>query len=155
MNIFLCLLVLLALAGVFWFFSKTVVSAIQRVVAYVQTATTWLSSKTPRMIEWWLIAALLCGVIFKLAPQQLPVSVYKISLIAIAGVVGYWLDRSLFPYARPDSFQGSEVERESGGEEALCFELDYEPPNDMLFAVSMVRRALIVAAAMIAVGLGA
>ncbi|WP_328823224.1 putative holin [Undibacterium crateris] len=28
----------------------------------------------------------------------------------MAGVVGYWLDRSLFPYARPDTFIGRYLE---------------------------------------------
>lgn len=137
------LLVLLFVIGAAWRFSGA-----------VKAARTWLSSKTPRMIEWWLIAIALCAVISQLAPQQLPVSIYKISLIAIAGVVGYWLDRSLFPYARPDSFQGCDIGHDST-DSGLSFELQPEPPNDLLFAVSMIRRAVIVAAAMIAVGLGA
>ncbi|WP_202413895.1 putative holin [Duganella sp. CY15W] len=115
----------------------------------------FITDRLPRMFEWLLVAILTCALAFLLSPQQLPVSVYKISLIAVAGCMGYWLDRSLFPYARPDAFLGSEIERESGVGEPLCFELDYEPPNDLVFCVSMLRRAVIVAAAMIAVGLGA
>lgn len=145
MKFILWLLVLLFLIGAAWRFSTA-----------VKAARTWLSSKTPRMIEWCLIAIALCAVISQLAPQQLPVSIYKISLIAIAGVVGYWLDRSLFPYARPDIFQESYTLAEQPDDDRRLKFLDnYVPANDMLFAVSMLRRALIVAAAMIAVGLGA
>jgi hypothetical protein len=143
MNIFLWLLAVLVAVGVVFGGFRL-----------VKVTRAWLS-KLPRMFEWLLAAIALCALIFLLAPQQLPVSAYKISLIAIAGVMGYWLDRSLFPYARPDSFQGSTTEHDECDGCALSFELEYEPPNDLLFAVSMVRRAVIVAAAMIAVGLGA
>jgi len=89
----------------------------------------------PRMLDWLLITFALIGVIAWLSPQQLPVSLYKLSLITMAAVVGYWIDRSLFPYARPDKF----------------------PPivdNANLIAVSMLRRAIIVGCAMLAVSLG-
>lgn len=109
----------------------------------------------PRMTDWLLFAVVLSLLILALSPQQLPVSLYKISLIAIAGVIGYWLDRSLFPYARPDKFQEQEIHHdEISDESVLRFDLEVILPNDMLFAVSMLRRAIIVSAAMIAVGLG-
>lgn len=115
--------------------------------------------KIPRMLDWTVFAIVLCALIFVLTPQQLPVSLYKLNLIAIAGVVGYWLDRSLFPYARPDAFQGTTDLLKSGTDSddsfGLCFDRDFLPPNDLLFGVAMLRRAVIVSAAMIAVGLGA
>lgn len=109
-----------------------------------------------RMMDWLLVAVLLSVLIIVMYPQQLPVSIYKLNLISIAGVVGYWLDRSLFPYARPDSFMECDVEHESAPEDGpLTFELEHFIQNDLLLAVSMLRRSVIVAAAMIAVGLGA
>ncbi|MCO1337156.1 putative holin, partial [Microbulbifer sp. OS29] len=36
--------------------------------------------------------------------QQLPVVLYKTALVTGAVVLGYWLDRSLFHYARPHDF---------------------------------------------------
>ncbi|CAN5883639.1 hypothetical protein BH11PSE12_BH11PSE12_18520 [soil metagenome] len=109
----------------------------------------------PRMTDWLLFAVLLSLLIFALSPQQLPVSLYKLNLIAMAGVVGYWLDRSLFPYARPDSFLAKDVEAEVDVGDGLHFDLECFIQNDLLLAASMLRRALIVAAAMIAVGMGA
>lgn len=91
-------------------------------------------NKMPRMTDWLLITLVLIGLIAWLAPQQLPVSLYKLSLITMAAVVGYWIDRSLFPYARPDNPS-----------------LD---PYDLLIAAAMLRRAIIVGAAMLAVSLG-
>ncbi|MEL8635742.1 putative holin, partial [Escherichia coli] len=49
-------------------------------------------------------------------------------------VLGYWLDRSLFPWARPDSF--------SPWKEPRCC------------AAAMIRRAIIVAAVCLSVALG-
>ena len=116
-------------------------------------------SRFPRMTDWLLFALVLSLLILAVSPQQLPVSLYKLNLIAIAGVVGYWLDRSLFPYARPDSFMASaleDIENVADVDDApLQFELEKFLQNDLLLAISMLRRAVIVAAAMIAVGLGA
>lgn len=61
-------------------------------------------SKKLRMSEWLLIAIILSFAVWWMAPQQLPVSLYKLSLVALAAVAGYWIDRSLFHYARPDIF---------------------------------------------------
>ena len=57
--------------------------------------------KTPRLSGWLLITLALLAAVWAIAPQQLPVSLYKLSLVTLAAVVGYWIDRSLFPYARP------------------------------------------------------
>lgn len=108
-----------------------------------------------RMVGWMLIGLLLSVLIFVLAPQQIPVSLYKINLIAMAGVVGYWLDRSLFPYARPDSFLALFMEDDARIDGGQRFNRDYFVHNDLLFVASQIRRAIIVAASMIAVGLGA
>lgn len=87
-----------------------------------------------RMIEWLLISILLLALIAWLAPQQLGVSLYKLSLITTAAWLGYWVDRSLFPYARPDDLVLTEpIER----------------------AAAMLRRAIVVGCAMLAVSLGA
>lgn len=95
--------------------------------------------KIPRLIGWQIASLLLLILIYILAPQQLPVTLYKLSLVTMAGVAGYWLDRSLFPYAPPDSFMDVPPHK-------------YSP---IAFAAAMLRRAIIVAAAMIAMGLGA
>jgi type IV secretory pathway protease TraF len=87
-----------------------------------------------RLLGWAVIALLLTALVLALAPQQVPVTLYKLNLVALAGVLGYWLDRSLFPYARPD-------------------QISVQHP--MVVAASMIRRALIVAATMLALGLGA
>lgn len=97
----------------------------------------------PRMLPWWIITLALSVAVYFLAPQQLPVSLYKLSLVSMAAVAGYWVDRNLFPYARPDQLFPA---AEPTGDPL---------PRALLLAAAMLRRALIVAAAMLATGLGA
>lgn len=126
-----------------------------------------LKVRAPRLWGWILVSIVLLLLVAWVAPQQVPVSIYKLSLVTMAGVVGYWLDRSMFPYARPDVFLSL----------ADPFDLDFEDPSKdagcdpemsscavlsvsdgpllQLAAHSMLRRAVIVAAAMLAMGLGA
>jgi lipoprotein signal peptidase len=81
------------------------------------------------------LTLLLFLLVFAIAPQQLSVVAYKLLLLMLAGVSGYWIDREIFPYARPDIFM-------------------YSHNNDIRLAAAMLRRSIIVAASMIAVGLG-
>lgn len=67
------------------------------------------------------------------------VTAYKTHLMALGGWGGYWLDRALFPYARPDTFMGGSATDRTA----------------MVFNASQLRRAIIVAACLICVGLGA
>lgn len=116
--------------------------------------------KSPRLTGWTLITLVLLFFVWLLAPQQVLVSLYKLSLVTLAAVIGYWLDRSLFPYARPSSFQDFEEVvwadsgeiKERGTDKSI---LTVAATNDLLFATSMLRRAMIVGCAMLAIGLGA
>lgn len=75
-----------------------------------------------------------------IAPQQLPVIVYKLNLILLASVAGYWLDRWAFPYARPDRF--------------LTADGEVKVNHKRVFGAALLRRAIIMAGAMLAVGMG-
>lgn len=55
-----------------------------------------------RMSFFTALALLLAALIFYLSPAQFPVVVHKFALVTLAAVAGYWLDRHLFPYSRPD-----------------------------------------------------
>lgn len=102
--------------------------------------------KSPRLTGWTLIALILLGAVWFLAPQQLPVSLYKLSLVTLAAVIGYWLDRSLFPYARPDKFWNMALKTTS--------DLVTTSVLDAMNWATL-RRAIIVGCAMLAMGLGA
>lgn len=103
------------------------------------------------MVAWaWITVALLAAIGFT-APQQLPVALYKLSLITSAAWAGYWIDRSLFPYARPDAFL---TQPYSLGGPCVPGKV-LERSNEIAFAAAQLRRALVIAAAMIGVALGA
>lgn len=83
-----------------------------------------------RMIDWWLYAAVLLALVAVVSPANLAVVGYKLSLVALGGALGYLLDRSLFPYARPHAASEGAV------------------------GLVMIRRAIIVAAAMVGMTMG-
>lgn len=122
------------------------------------------NQRAPRLWGWALITLALLVAVWALAPQQLPVSLYKLSLVTLAAVVGYWFDRSLFPYARPDALMDSGMlgEAEPGLRFAtpdsgyLVADLPVEErEQSLVFGLAMLRRAVIVGCAMLAMGLGA
>ena len=93
-----------------------------------------------RMLWCALYSLATLGVVWALSPQQLPVIVYKVNLILLASVAGYWLDRWAFPYARPDRF--------------LTADGDVKVNHKRVFGAALLRRAIIMAGAMLAVGMG-
>ncbi|HCN7201466.1 TPA: putative holin [Escherichia coli] len=97
----------------------------------------------------WLVAAVLLLLIIALvSPQQLPVVVYKLSLISLAAVLGYWLDRSLFPKARPGQYLKHDERLMAEGRWPVQTSLH------LVFSAALIRRALIVAAICLAVATG-
>lgn len=108
-----------------------------------------------RMAGWLWISLAFVALLFVFAPQQLPVSLYKLSLITSAAWVAYWIDRALFPYARPDSFLGKPWSIGGPMYPGTTNTLPLTKEQALAFAAAMLRRAVIVAAAMIGVALGA
>jgi hypothetical protein len=113
-----------------------------------------MSWRHPRLFSWFILSFILLLVLFLVSPQQVPVALYKLTLISFAAVLGYHLDRALFPYARPDIYLCNDW-RESlnnSFKEQIHFEV--LPDYRTVFAVAMLRRAIIVAAVVIGVALG-
>ncbi len=96
----------------------------------------WTTMRPAPMRMAWstLVAAVLLLVIALVAPAQLGVVVYKLALVSLLAVVGYRIDRELYPYARPH-------EHFVDGHHAVGVGI-------------MLRRAVIVAACIIGGGLG-
>lgn len=115
--------------------------------------------RLPRLSGWLFITVLLLVSVWAIAPHQLAVSLYKLSLVSLAAVVGYWLDRSIFPYARPDAFLVEDAEdlpeMPGAAEEVTAGIFVHDRTLLMLMSVSMVRRAIIIGCAMLTMGLGA
>lgn len=51
----------------------------------------------PRLSGWLIASVVLFALIGWTSSAQIPVVIYKLSLVSLSAVLGYWLDRSLFP----------------------------------------------------------
>lgn len=96
-----------------------------------------------RMLDWLVYAIVLVALIWIVAPQAIPVMINKLALATLGGIVAYRLDRSLFPYARPDELI-----------EQISLDHDWTQAEAIVFSMAMIRRAIIVAAVVLAVSLG-
>jgi len=108
---------------------------------------------TPRLAMWLVLSFVLVAALVVLSPSKLPIGLYKLTLISLAAVVAYWLDRALFPYARPDSYLKRDWRH---GTDEPEDQADYEvvPGYELIFSYAMLRRALVVVAVVIGVALG-
>jgi len=110
--------------------------------------------RAPRNVLLLLLAVLLLALIALVSPAQLPVVLYKAALVTLAGVIGYWLDRSFFPYARPDSFLFRDWRKGTDEPEG---DVDFPVANLAYMAAyctAQLRRALIVGAAVFGLSAG-
>lgn len=109
--------------------------------------------RAPRTSLFIILAVILLAAIYVVSPAQLPVVLYKVSLIALAGVLGYWLDRVLFPYARPDSYLT--YDWRAGSDEPIG-EADHPVCADHMraFCAAQLRRAIIVGSVIFGVAAG-
>lgn len=102
----------------------------------------------------WLIAAILMAIIVGLLyPHQLGVLLWSLTKLSFGAYLGYWIDRSLFPYARPhELFSQASALGESGATREERALTRSRLRREASFAT--LRRAIIIAAALIALGLG-
>jgi len=118
-----------------------------------------MPENSSRLLPWLLVSVVLAGLAILLQSTSpgnvLAVSIYKAHLLSLGGWVGYWLDRALFPYDRPHTYleEPEEVPQPEAGDSA-CGVLGASLTAPA-YGHAMLRRAIIVAAALICVGLGA
>ncbi|AAQ13942.1 MULTISPECIES: putative holin [Pseudomonas] len=55
--------------------------------------------RAPRMTSWTLVTLVLLIILAAIRPEQLQVVAYKLVLVTLGAVAGYWIDRSLFTFA--------------------------------------------------------
>ncbi|MBZ9612157.1 putative holin [Rheinheimera maricola] len=89
----------------------------------------------PRLFTWIILSLALIAAIAFFSPHQMPLVLYKVALVSLAAVLGYWLDRALYPYDRPHTYAET-------GEDLV--------PRGL----AMLRRALIVLACVLGLTLG-
>lgn len=101
----------------------------------------------------WLGVVMLAAALFAVQAFDLPplfqVALYKGFLLFAGAHAGYWIDRGLFPYARPDKVSGALYSLDA------VLTAQEQAALSSLFALCMLRRALIVFGAMVCVAFGA
>jgi hypothetical protein len=107
----------------------------------------------PRLFSWILLSALLFAGLYFISPQQAAVAYYKFALVIAAAIAGYWIDRAMFPYSRPDGYLKEFWQQ--GSDEPIG-KADFEVVNEYnrVFAAAMIRRAIIVGCTILGVTLG-
>ena len=63
--------------------------------------------RAPRLTFWTLITIGLLIGLYLIAPSKIAVVLYKAALVTGGAVLAYWIDRALFPYARPDQVRAA------------------------------------------------
>ena len=110
----------------------------------------------PHMSGWLVVSLILFAIQYLTMPAdpmdasrwaRALVVVNKLNLLTVGGWLGYLLDVRLFPYARPDA-----ILRKIAGPDARP---DQHAAVMACFQMAMLRRAIIVAATVLAVALGA
>lgn len=111
----------------------------------------------PRMLVCLVLTLVLMALslyLQQVAPGSLlAVTLYKAHLMALGGWGGYWLDRGLFPYDRPHQYLISDEARKPEEISEVFGILGVVQTGS--FSQAMLRRAIIVAACLVCVGLGA
>lgn len=113
------------------------------------------------MIVWLLVTvtlACLAAFLQDAAPGALlATTVYKAHLMTLGGWGGYWLDRGLFPYDRPHLYLSDDASND--GDDGPAFGAGDAAgmlvASSSTFGQAMLRRAIVVAACLVCVGLGA
>lgn len=103
-----------------------------------------------RMWQWVALAIAFTAALYFIAPQQLGVLLLKATYITIALAIGYYADRVMFYYARPhEMLNAAWVETTTHTHKSERCEAAYRA-----YSLAMIRRAIVVAAVVIAFALG-
>lgn len=97
----------------------------------------------PRLSLWLFISIVLLALLAVLNPVQLPVVLYKLCLVSLGAVLGYWIDRGLFPYARPHRFLFPDEPNSCGPQQ-----------TNTAISLLMLRRAVVIFAVILGLTLG-
>ena len=102
-----------------------------------------------------VVTVLILAFLAVLSPQQLPVIAYKAGLVSFAACVGVWLDRAIFPYARPSGYLKTDWLKnpDADGDDGVP---DFEICDRYIrpFAVATIRRGIIVGSVVLGMCLG-
>lgn len=65
-----------------------------------------MGNNKTRLTGWAVFTALLLLAVAVMAPQQIPVVLYKLAMVTLGVVLSYWLSRALYPEIRLYQLRG-------------------------------------------------
>ncbi|WP_211452596.1 putative holin [Collimonas antrihumi] len=120
--------------------------------------------KTPRLTLCLVVSLvlMLLAYFFRQSETLLSISFYKAHLLSLGGWGGYWIDRAVFPYARPHVYLERDgvchIDQPSDTQAANVdgYSLEILPSaTAQLLQAAFIRRAIIIGASLICAGLAA
>lgn len=107
-----------------------------------------------RLLFFGLAAAGLQVVLALVSPAQAPVVLYKLALVTLAAILGMFFDMAAFPFAAPHSYLDGDWKRASGVTAAHGPDFPIAGQCRLPFVAACLRRAVVVAAFVVAVSVG-
>ncbi|MDR1398133.1 MAG: putative holin [Desulfarculales bacterium] len=92
--------------------------------------------------------------IFIFEPAQSPVVLYKLALVTIAAILAVFCDVAVFPFARPDSYLDNDWRKDPDADRPGSADYPIAYGYESAFVLACLRRAIIIAAFVLAVALG-
>ncbi len=96
-------------------------------------AARWLRRRGPRLGVPALMGNLMLLFIWFLAPQAVPVMIFKLCAVLLAGWNGYWLHRAVLPYAQPSGQLKTPWREELGSMDVAGEHHELRPGKELLF----------------------
>lgn len=57
--------------------------------------------RVPKMTEWSVVVIVVLAFLLYRQPHLMDNTLYKLAMVAMGGVIGYWFDRRIYPESRP------------------------------------------------------
>ncbi|MCE8004243.1 putative holin [Billgrantia ethanolica] len=101
-----------------------------------------------RAFPWLLLALIATAVVAWIAPYQIGVLVWSLSKLCLGAYLGYWIDRTIFHYARPGDLFAVANRLASRDLNNGARHMSHQA------SLAALRRVGVIAAAILALGLG-
>lgn len=108
-------------------------------------------------LQLWFFALVALGLLVELvwfAPVQVPVIGYKLALVTVAAILGVFFDSAVFPFANPASYLEDDWQKHPDANNFCDADYPIVSGYKKVFVGASLRRAMIIAAFVLAVSLG-
>jgi hypothetical protein len=108
----------------------------------------------PQLFFFALLALCLQVFVWLFMPQDGPVILYKLALPVVAAIIGLFFDFAAFPFARPDSYLVDYWKKNPEADNPGDADYPIAEGYTSAFNTACIRRAIVIAAFVLAMSLG-